>query len=53
MTKPEGNVYKYSYDTLGRKVSETAPNGGVTSYTYDDSNRLTLQSSPMTSNSQK
>ena len=53
MTKPEGNVYKYSYDTLGRKVSETAPNGGVTNYTYDDSNRLTLQSSPMTSNSQK
>ena len=38
---------------MGRKVSETAPSGGVTSYTYDDSNRLTLQSSPMTSNSQK
>ena len=53
VTKPKGGVYTYGYDMLGRNTQVTAPNGGITRYTYDDSDRVTLENTPMTSNSQK
>lgn len=33
-------LYKYNYDALGRKLSQTNANGVMTEYSYDNSNKL-------------
>jgi RHS repeat-associated protein len=41
MTDPTGkNVWRYTYDQLGRKKSEEDPDRGRTTYEYDDADQL-------------
>ena len=36
-----GNAWIYTFDSLGRKISESDPDLGPTNYVYDDNNNLT------------
>ncbi len=40
VTDPGGNVWSYTYDLLGRKVSESDPDTGVSTMAYDSLDRL-------------
>ncbi|HEY0697352.1 MAG TPA: hypothetical protein VGD43_06025, partial [Micromonospora sp.] len=55
VTEPSGLVTTFTYDTLGRRVSETEvsdtfPTGVTTTYTYDSSSRVTRVTEPATTN---
>ncbi|GAA1380935.1 LamG-like jellyroll fold domain-containing protein [Catellatospora chokoriensis] len=55
VTDPAGLVTKYTYDQLGRKITETEvnksfPAGVTTSYTYDKGNRIRTQTDPAITN---
>ncbi|RZQ63510.1 RHS repeat-associated core domain-containing protein [Amycolatopsis suaedae] len=39
-TGPTGATWRYTYDALGRKVSDHDPDKGVTTYAYDQFDRL-------------
>ncbi|WP_150254387.1 RHS repeat domain-containing protein [Nocardiopsis deserti] len=40
VTDPGGNTWNYTYDLLGRKVSESDPDTGTSTFGYDDLDRL-------------
>jgi RHS repeat-associated protein len=42
LTDPEGGVYRFSYDKLGRRVHTSYPNGMTLDTTYDAASRVTL-----------
>ncbi|WP_344172449.1 LamG-like jellyroll fold domain-containing protein, partial [Pilimelia columellifera] len=55
VTQPTGLVTEYTYDVLGRRltekvISDSYPGGAVTSYTYDRSGRVTATTGPVTRN---
>ncbi|GIF97014.1 LamG-like jellyroll fold domain-containing protein [Catellatospora citrea] len=55
VTDPAGLVTKYTYDQLGRKITETEvnksfPAGVTTSYAYDKANRIRTQTDPAITN---
>jgi YD repeat-containing protein len=41
-----GEVFTYTYDAVGNRLSDGAP-AGVTTYTYDDANRIATVSTIM------
>ncbi|MGN9813525.1 LamG-like jellyroll fold domain-containing protein [Micromonospora sp. BQ11] len=53
VTEPSGLVTEFTYDTLGRRltekvVSDTYPNGVTTTYTYDKHSRVQTVTGPVT-----
>ncbi|MQY06206.1 hypothetical protein ACRB68_42920 [Actinomadura sp. RB68] len=53
VTEPSGQITTFTYDALGRKISETAtndayPNGVTTTYAYDALSRPTVTTAPVT-----
>ncbi|MBN6033360.1 type IV secretion protein Rhs [Amycolatopsis sp. 195334CR] len=40
MTGPDGAVWRYDYDELGRKKADHDPDSGTSTYTYDNLDRL-------------
>lgn len=42
MIDAEGNTTKFTYDIIGRKLTETDGNDYLTEYIYDDMNRVTI-----------
>ncbi|MFD3437671.1 polymorphic toxin-type HINT domain-containing protein [Streptomyces sp. NPDC058685] len=55
VTQPSGAVVKFTYDTLGRKLTETAvsdaqPAGVTTTYTYDKLSRVVSTTDPAVTN---
>ncbi|MER7662526.1 polymorphic toxin-type HINT domain-containing protein [Streptomyces sp. NPDC096193] len=55
VTQPSGAIVKFTYDTLGRKLTETAvtdaqPAGVTTTYTYDKLSRVVSTTDPAATN---
>ncbi|MFI9584075.1 DNRLRE domain-containing protein [Streptomyces sp. NPDC052236] len=55
VTEPSGAISKFTYDTLGRKITETAvtdaqPAGVTTTFTYDKLSRLASSTDPAATN---
>ncbi|WP_243706209.1 LamG-like jellyroll fold domain-containing protein [Micromonospora sp. KC721] len=53
VTEPSGLITEYSYDTLGRRltekvISDTYPAGVTTTYTYDEQSRVKTVTGPVT-----
>ncbi|MFC9689156.1 RHS repeat domain-containing protein [Kribbella sp. NPDC056951] len=40
VTDPAGNIWRYTYDVRGRKVSDQTPDQGLTTYTYNELDQL-------------
>lgn len=47
LTNALGHETHYTYDSLGRKISETGPRGNTTRYTHDAMGRVLTSTSPL------